>query len=262
MVKFEIEGVRAKITIDEPERRNPLTAATVSDLLRFTQEANAEPEVRCLVYTGAGDRAFSAGGDLAAGFFDDPLGLHRSRGAIADLFRAMWSGEKTTIARVNGHALAGGFGLAVACDVTVCVEHAQLGMPEVGVGLWPMMISVPLLRAASPKVVYELMATGRTITPHEALQLGLISRVVSRDDLDTTIADIVGSLSQRSPAATALGRTAFNALGGMDADSALDFLQNGLTAVTMTEDAREGLAAFAEKRVPGWASPSAEGEPG
>ena len=164
----------------------------------------------------------------------------------------MWNGDKTTIARVNGHALAGGFGLAVACDITVCVDDARLGTPEVGVGLWPMMISVPLLRAASPKVVYELMATGRVLSPQEALGLGLVTRVVSRADLDPTIDEIVNALLERSPSATALGRAAFNGLVGLDVDSALDFLQTGLTAVTLTDDAREGLAAFGEKRTPNW----------
>ena len=252
MVKFDIDGTRATITIDEPERRNPLSADTVESLQRFTQEANADPAVRCIVITGAGEQAFSAGGDLAAGFFDDPIGLHRTRGAIADLFRAMWNGDKSTIARVNGHALAGGFGLAVACDITICVADARLGMPEVGVGLWPMMISVPLLRAASPKSVYELMASGRLIHPEEALRLGLVSRVVSREELDAAVTETVDALSARSPAAIALGRTTFNALSGLDADSALDLLQNGLTAVTLTADAREGLTAFAEKRSPNW----------
>lgn len=252
MVKFDIDGPRATITIDDPERRNPLGGATVEGLLRYTEEANREPDVRCIIYTGAGDRAFSAGGDLTAGFFDDPIGLHRERGRIADLFRAMWSGEKTTLARVNGHALAGGFGLAVACDLTVCVDDARLGMPEVGVGLWPMMITVPLLKAASPKTVYELMATGRLITPEEALKLGLVTRVVSRDDLDSAISEIVSALAERSPAAIGMGRAAFHTLGGMDIDAALDLLQNGLTALTMSDDTREGLSAFAEKRPAKW----------
>lgn len=252
MVKFDLDGVRATITIDEPDRRNPLTGETVAELIRCTREANADPAVRVIVFTGAGDKAFSAGGDLAGGFFDDPIGLHRSRGAIAELFRTMWNGEKTTVARVNGHALAGGFGLAVACDITICVEDARLGTPEVGVGLWPMMITVPLLRAASPKAVYELMVTGRVISPAEAQALGFVTRVVSRAQLDQTIDDVVAEISKQSPAAIALGRAAFQAVLGVEASTALDMLQNGLTAVTMTDDAREGMAAFAEKRTPDW----------
>jgi len=252
MVKFDLEGARVTITIDEPERRNPLTAQTVADLSRFTDEANRLPEVRAIVYTGAGGQAFSAGGDLASGFFDDPIGQHRARGALAGLFQAMWTGEKVTIARVNGHALAGGFGLAVACDITVCVDDAKLGTPEVGVGLWPMMITVPLLRAAPAKLVYELMVTGRLITPAEAATMGLVSRVVARGELDRAIDEIVAGIAERSPSAIALGRAAFAAVQGLDPASALDLLQTGLTAATMTDDAREGLAAFGEKRSPAW----------
>ncbi|MGH8959484.1 MAG: enoyl-CoA hydratase/isomerase family protein [Acidimicrobiia bacterium] len=254
MVKIDLNGARATITIDDPERRNPFNAQTVEDLGRLTAEANSNPEVKVIVYTGAGDIAFSAGGDLSSGFFDDPIGLHRERGRLANLFRTMWEGEKPTVARVNGHALAGGFGLAVACDITICVDDARLGTPEIGVGLWPMMITVPLLRAVSPKALFELMATGRVLTPDEALRLGALSRVVRRSDLDAAVDEVVDALAQQSPATLALGRQAFAAVAGMSPRTALDFLQAGLTSVTLTEDASEGLRAFAEKRDPTWTS--------
>ena len=205
-----------------------------------------------IVYTGAGERAFSAGGDLSSGFVDDPVGLHRDRGVLADLFRAMWRGGKPTVARVNGHALAGGFGLAVACDITICVEDAKLGTPEIDVGLWPMMITVPLLRAMPAKAVLELMMTGRIITPDEALRLGAVSRVVSRADLDSVVDEMAAGLAAKSPAVMMLGRDAFDSVVGLDVDSALEHLQAGLTAVALTEDSREGVAAFIEKRAPRW----------
>ncbi len=254
MVKIDLDGARATITIDDPERRNPLSTATVDDLVRLTVEANSNPEVRVIVYTGAGAQAFSAGGDLSSGFFDDPIGLHRERGRLAELFQTMWEGEKPTVARVNGHALAGGFGLAVACDVTICVEDARLGTPEIGVGLWPMMITVPLLRAISPKALFELMATGRVLTPDEALRLGVVSRVVPRSDLDAAVEEVVAALARHSPATLALGRRAFGAVAGMSSLAALDFLQAGLTTLTLTDDAREGLGAFLEKRDPIWSA--------
>lgn len=252
MVRYEVVGPRATITIDQPEKRNPLSTVTMAGLLEHTLVAVGDPAVRVIVFTGAGDLAFSAGGDLGSGFVDDPLGLHRERGRLADLFRAMWRGGKPTVARVNGHALAGGFGLAVACDVTICVDDAKLGTPEIDVGLWPMMITVPLLRAMPAKAALELMMTGRTITPVEALSLGAVSKVVSRDDLDRTVDDIVERLASKSPAAMEIGRDTFFRVTGFDSDSALDVLQNGLTALAMTEDAREGVAAFIEKREPRW----------
>jgi enoyl-CoA hydratase/carnithine racemase len=252
MVRYETGGDRATITIDDPERRNPLSTATMAALVAHTRTAHADPSVKVIVYTGAGDRAFSAGGDLSSGFVSDPLGLHRDRGLLADLFRAMWRGGKPTVARVNGHALAGGFGLAVACDITVCVDDARLGTPEIDVGLWPMMITVPLIRAMPAKAVLELMMTGRVIGPEEALRLGAVSRVVPRADLDSVVDEIVEVLAAKSTAVMMLGRDAFDGVVGGSVDAALEYLQAGLTAVALTEDSREGVAAFIEKRPPRW----------
>ena len=224
----------------------------MADLLTRTLAAQADPTVRVIVYTGAGHGAFSAGGDLSSGFVSDPVGQHRDRGALADLFRAMWRGGKPTVARVNGHALAGGFGLAVACDITICVEDAKLGTPEIDVGLWPMMITVPLLRAMPTKVVLEMMMTGRIISPAEGLQFGAVSQVVARSDLDRVVDEVVDRLSSKSAAVMMLGRDAFNTVAAGEMDRALDLLQAGLTAVALTEDSREGIAAFIEKRAPRW----------
>lgn len=252
MVLYEVAGGRATITLDDPDRRNPMSVEAMSGLLDATRRASGDPQVRVLVYTGSGDRAFSAGGDLSGSFVDDPVGLHRARGALADLFRLMWRGGKPTVARVNGDALAGGFGLAVACDITICVEEARLGTPEVGVGLWPMMIGAVLSRAMPRKAVLEMMTTGRLLDPQEALRLGAISRVVARGDLDRVIDETVTALESSSASALLLGRDAFNGSGDLVFDTALDRLQTGLTAIAMSEDAGEGIAAFMEKRAPQW----------
>lgn len=254
MINYQVSNGRATITIDDPERRNPMSTDTMGRLLDATRRALADDDVRVLVYTGAGDKAFSAGGDLSAGFVDDPIGLHRSRGALADLFRHMSRGGKPTVARVNGHALAGGFGLAVACDVVVCVEDAKLGAPEINVGLWPMMISAVLLRSMPRKAVLELMMTGRTITAEEAQRLGAVSRVVTREELDAAVDEVVEALASKSPAVLELGRDSFNAVAELGFDAALDRLQAGLTAVSLTDDSKEGVTAFLEKRPPSWSN--------
>lgn len=251
-VTFEKVAARANITIDDPERRNPMSVTTMQGLIEATEAAVADPEVRVLVYTGAGERAFSAGGDLSGSFADDPIGLHRERGRLADLFRLMQRGGKPTVARVNGDALAGGFGLAVACDITVCVDDARLGVPEIGVGLWPMMISAVLVRAMPRKAVLEMMLTGRLISPEEGHRLGAVSQVVARPELDGTVDRVVETLAAGSPAITMLGRDSFSDIGDIGFDTALDRLQGGLTAVTSTEDAVEGVSAFVEKRQPRW----------
>jgi enoyl-CoA hydratase/carnithine racemase len=252
LVEYEAGEGRATITISDPERRNPISVATMEDLFEATGRGLDDPEVRVLVYTGAGD-VFSAGGDLSSAFVDEAVGLHRARGAFADLFRLMHRGGKPTVARVNGHALAGGFGLAVACDVTICVDDAKLGTPEVAVGLWPMMISALLIRLMPRKAVLELMLTGRVIDAVEAQRLGAVSRVVSRSELDMAVDETVEALRSKSAATLMIGRDAFNAMSDLDFDAALDRLQTGLTSIAMSEDAAEGIAAFLEKREPRWA---------
>ncbi|HSM44631.1 MAG TPA: enoyl-CoA hydratase-related protein [Acidimicrobiia bacterium] len=251
-VRYEVSDRRATITIDDPERRNPMSVETMAGLLESTEKAMDDSDVGVVVYTGAGDRAFCAGGDLSGSFVDDPIGLHRGRGDIAKLFRLMMRGGKPTVARVNGHALAGGFGLAVACDLTVCVDDAKLGTTEVKVGLWPMMISAVLARAMPRKAVLELMLTGRIIDPAEAQRLGAVSRVVSRDRLDAVVDEIVESLLGLSPTTLMMGKDSFYAMADADLDGALDRLQGGLTEIALTDDAKEGVEAFIEKRVPEW----------
>lgn len=251
-VRYETSGGRANITIDDPERMNPMSVETMRELLDCTGRAMDDPDVVVVVYTGAGEQAFCAGGDLSGSFVDDPIGLHDSRGDIARLFRLMIRGGKPTIARVNGHALAGGFGLAVACDITVCVEGAKLGTPEVRVGLWPMMISAVLARVMPRKAALEMMLTGRTITPQEAHRLGAVSRVVPREQLDETVDEIVASLLALSPSTLLLGKDSFYTMLDTDFDTALQRLQGGLTEIALTDDAREGVTAFLEKRDPEW----------
>jgi enoyl-CoA hydratase/carnithine racemase len=252
MVDYEASDGRATITINDPERRNPISVETMAALLDATHEAVADPAVHVIVYTGAGEEVFSAGGDLSGSFVDDAVGLHRSRGVLSDLFRLMWRGGKPTVARVNGHALAGGFGLAVACDITICVDDARLGTTEVKVGLWPMMITAVLARAMPRKALLEMMLTGRTIDAHEANRLGAVSRVVSRSELDGVVDETVLALRSASPATVLLGRDAFYGVMGLGLDAGLDRLQVGLTEIAMTEDAREGISAFLERRDPHW----------
>lgn len=252
MIRYEARDGRATITIDDVERRNPMSTTAMRDLTEATKRAASDGEVRVIVYTGAGDKAFSAGGDLSGGFVDDPMGRHGERGAFADLLRAMAGAGKPTVARVNGHALAGGFGLAVACDFTICVDDARLGVTEVKVGLWPMMISAVLVRAMPRKAVLDLMMTGRLIDPVEAQRLGAVSRVVSRNSLDDAVDEVVKGLLSASPASLLIGKDSFLGMADRDFDSALDRLQGGLTEIAMTQDAAEGVKAFIEKRSPDW----------
>jgi enoyl-CoA hydratase/carnithine racemase len=208
--------------------------------------------VRVVVVTGAGDRAFSAGGDLSGGFVDAPLARHGDRSALSDLIRAMRRCPRPIVARVNGHALGGGLGLVAACDLAIAADHALFGTPEIAVGLWPMMITAVLRPLTPRRPLLEMMLTGRRFGAEEAVELGIINRAVPSADLDRAVEETVAALASQSPAALALGKAAFYAVEDMDLDTALDHLHIGLTAVASTEDAQEGVKAFLEKRDPRW----------
>lgn len=252
VLRYECSRQRATLTIDDPERRNPMSLVTMAELARRIEEAAADPEIRVIVITGAGDKAFSAGGDLSGRFVDEPLADHDARGALADLFRAIRRCGKPVIARVNGHAIAGGFGLAAACDIVIAVDEATFGTPEIKVGLWPMMITAVLQRLIPQRAAFELMATGRRIDADEAMRLGVVSRVVPTAELDAAVDETINGLLAVSPAVLAIGKDAFYATEDLPLDAALDYLHTGLTAVAMTDDAAEGVAAFGEKRDPEW----------
>ena len=206
-----------------------------------------------MVLTGAGNQAFCAGADLegmaaGAGFTE----LHDGRGGLADLFRDLYALGKPTIARVRGYALAGGFGLALACDLVVAADDAVFGTPEVGLGLWPHMITVPLLRSMTPKRALELMLTGRRVDAAEADRIGFVTRVVPAAELDAAVDGLAAELAGRSPLTLRQGRDSFYAVWDQDVEASLRLLHPLLTVTASTEDAAEGIAAFTEKRAPEW----------
>jgi enoyl-CoA hydratase/carnithine racemase len=252
-VLSSVAGGVATLTINRPERRNALSWDVIRLLRSGVAQARENADVRVVVLTGAGDKAFCAGADLSgmaegAGFVD----LHEARGELAKLFEELWSLGKPTIARVRGYALAGGFGLALACDLVVAADDAQFGTPEIDVGLWPYMITVPLCRSMAPKKALELMLTGRRVSAAEADRLGFVTRVVPVAELDTAVAELAETLAAKSPSVMRLGRGSFYGVWDLAARDALALLHAQLTLTTMTDDAREGLAAFAEKRPPRW----------
>jgi enoyl-CoA hydratase/carnithine racemase len=252
VIEYLVDDGVATITINDPARRNPLSNELIGELKNAVVRAGDEDGVAVVVITGAGDRAFSAGGDLAAGFVDSPLPGHGARGELADLFRAMAALPKPVVGRVNGAALGGGFGVAAACDITVVVDDAKMGTPEIGLGLWPMMISAVLFPLVPRKTLMWMMMTGAVITGEKAAELGIATMSVPADGLDDAVGTIVAKLKQAPSGAMALGKRLFYATASMDPDTALDTLHIGLTAVSFTDDASEGVSAFLERRTPEW----------
>ncbi|HEY1636671.1 MAG TPA: enoyl-CoA hydratase-related protein [Acidimicrobiales bacterium] len=248
----QADGV-ARVTINRPERRNAISWGVISGLRAALARAKDDPEVRVLVLSGAGDKAFCAGADLGGMADGDGfLALHEGRGELPRLFDDLWQLGKPTIARVRGYALAGGFGLALACDFVVAADDAVFGTPEVDVGLWPYMITVPLVRSMAPKKALELMLTGRRVGAEEADRLGFVTSVVPVEALDGAVDELAGKLAAKPPSVVKLGRDSFYATWDLAAAEALRYLHPMLTITTMTDDAREGIAAFAEKRPPRW----------
>jgi enoyl-CoA hydratase/carnithine racemase len=252
-VLYETAAGVARVTINRPERRNAMSYGVMQGLRDAFARARDDDAVRVVVLTGAGDKAFCAGADLGGGgIADNAASAHDGRGLLADLFRDMWRLGRPIVARVHGYALAGGFGLACACDLIVASDDSVFGTPEINVGLWPYMITVPLLRSMPPKTVLDLMMTGRRVAAEEGLRIGFVQRVVPVAELDATVDALAAELASKSPIVMRWGRDSFYRALEMDADAALSYLQGMLTVTSQTEDAAEGVAAFAEKRAPQW----------
>ncbi|MGO9341788.1 MAG: enoyl-CoA hydratase/isomerase family protein [Acidimicrobiales bacterium] len=273
----DTRGGVTRLTINRPERRNAMSWEVIRALRQAVGAVHDDPAVRVVILTGAGDEAFCSGADLGsmghgtATGGPEPetstaerstpqeaptpssfLAQHRARGELAGLFEQLWGLGKPTIARVQGWAMAGGFGLALACDMVVCSERARFGAPEVNVGLWPFMITVPLVRSMPPKKALELMLTGRVVGASEADRIGFVTRVVPHDELDSAVDELAAVLVAKSPASVRLGRDSFYSAWDMATGDALAHLHAMLTLTNLTEDAAEGISAFLEKRPPRW----------
>jgi enoyl-CoA hydratase len=251
-VVTSLDGAIASITINRPDRRNAINPEVTRGLAEGLAAAEASSETRVVVLTGAGDRAFCAGGDLGGMTAEGNVAQHLQRAEVGELFTQMRASRLPVVARVNGHALAGGFGLMLACDLVVAVADAELGTPEINIGLWPFMISAVIQRDLPRKVALELMLTGRRMTAEEGARWGFVNRVVERDGLDGAIREVTEVLASKSPLIAALGKRSFYRAEDMAFDESLDYLAGMLTVCLESEDAVEGVTAFIEKRAPEW----------
>ena len=247
-ILVEEQGPVARLTLNRPDKRNPIGPATCGELVHAFAKLKANPSLRVAVLTGAGT-VFSAGGDLAA--MQAPPG-GPPPATLVELLVAMHEVGKPIIAMVNGPALAGGLGLMVACDLVVAADTATFGTTEIAVGLWPMMITAEITRSVGRKKTLEMMLTGRKLDAAEALACGLVNKVVPPADLEHATKALAFELADRSPAAMALGLHAFYRSQDMEFEPQLRYLQAELGRVLALEDAAEGIAAFLGKRKPVW----------
>lgn len=253
-VLYEVRGPSVRLTINRPDRRNTLDQQVVEGLLAGLKRAAGEASVRCMVLTGAGDRAFCAGGDLTSTVSPDEgrVQQHHGRGRIGDLMVAMAKHPLPIVARVNGAALAGGFGLMLSCDLAVAADDVEVGTPEIDLGLWPFMISAVIARNVPRKIAVEMMLTGRRVPAAEAARWGMVNRVVPRAELDDSVDRLVDELTSKSPVAMRLGKESFYRAQDMRLEEALAYLNAMLSVDLQTEDVVEGVSAFLQKRKPDW----------
>jgi enoyl-CoA hydratase/carnithine racemase len=249
------------ITLAYPERRNAIGPRMSNELLWALEDARAADEVRAIVLTGEG-KAFCSGGDFAempphagAGA-PTPAGATESKlphkGDYADLLLTLANSDKPVVAKVNGHAMGGGLGLVAASTFAVASAEAKLGTPEIDVGLFPMMIMAVLARHVPRRRLLEMMLFGEKLGADEAVRLGLVNRAVPPAELDASVKHVTDSIASKSPITVRLGLRAFAAQDDLDLEAALPLLRARLAECLSTDDAREGLMAFLEKRPPRW----------
>jgi enoyl-CoA hydratase/carnithine racemase len=252
-VLYEVADGVATVTLNDPEKRNMLSGSMLSEVVAAMEMARDSENVRAVVFTGAGEKVFCAGADLG-GFAADAtlVQKHFASDLFLEFFRLMPRLGKPSLCAANGHVLAGGLGLALSCDLVIAKEGATFGTPEINVGAFPYMIMALIYRNVPRKKVNEMMLLGDRLSATDAVAFGLANKVVPAAEFDAAVADWAGRLASKSPLLMKLGHDAMSRQGDMAIDDALEFLRSQLSLTFTTEDLREGVTAFFEKREPKW----------
>jgi enoyl-CoA hydratase/carnithine racemase len=254
LVRYEVDarGV-ATIMLDDPKTRNALSDELVDELIGRLEQARADDSVRVVVLTSADERVFSSGGNLKAFADDSPTnekyaGLDR----FPRLFRLLGQLGRPSICAAGGDVLAGAFGVALACDLIVARQGVRFGCPEINVGVFPFMISALIYRSVPRAKANELMMTGQLISAEEAERLHVVNAVVPADQFAAEVDRWAGLVASRSPLLMRMGKDALDATRDLPLDAALGYLRGQLALAFATEDLKEGVAAFRERRAPRW----------
>ena len=248
--RYTHRGHAAWITLDSPATRNALSDALISELAAHLHTATNDPAVRAIVLTGNGP-AFCAGADLK----------NRGGGAVAGggqnpfvaVLQQIWDGPKPVIAAVNGHAFGGGVGLIAAADIAIAVDSAQLSFSEVRIGVIPAMISVVVLPKLGMHQTMRLFLTGARFGAAQALEYGLLHQVVAATDLGTAVQAEVDAIALGGPIAVAEAKRLVRTVARLPMDDAFAYAERKIAALFASDEAAEGMAAFAQKRKPRWA---------
>ena len=253
LVLYELIDGIAVLTLNNPRKRNALSSALLVALKSHLERIKDDPAVRVVVLRSEGP-VFSSGHDL-----DEMVGGDQETytGIFADCTEVMESIRllpKPVIAQVQGLATAAGCQLVATCDLAVASETASFATPGVQIGLFCTTPGVAVSRAVMPKKAMEMLLTGTPIPAQEALEFGLVNRVVPQEELEKSVMDLARRISSASSQTLAIGKPAFYQQLDMDRPAAYDFAQRVMVENLMAEDAREGITAFLEKREPKWAN--------
>jgi methylglutaconyl-CoA hydratase len=239
------------LTLDRPDRRNALDAELIAALRRALSDAAHDDAVRTIVVRGAGPD-FCAGADLSAmekiARDADPVRNLRDAEALGELFVAMRRHPRPIIAAVHGHALAGGAGLATACDMVLARDDAVFGYPEVHLGFVPAMVMALLRRAVGEKVAFELVARGARISADEAAALRLVNAVIPSDEWDGSVLELARELADESSGAVLLIKRLLYGMDGLSFEEAIARGAEINALARLTPDTREGLRRFLDRK--------------
>ena len=252
LVQLEVAGGVGTITLDSPPNRNALSRQLVADLDRCLTAALADPAARVIVLTGAGP-AFCSGADLKERRGPESAAPTGRPGGVVPVLRAMWDAPKPIVGRINGPARAGGVGLVAACDIAVAAESATFAVNEVRIGVIPGVISVVLIPRIGATRAMELFLTGETFDARAAVSYGLVNAVAASDRLDETVGRLVASLLKGAPGALGAAKRLVRDVPKLTMEAAFAEMAERSARFFASEEAREGMAAFAEKRPPRWA---------
>jgi methylglutaconyl-CoA hydratase len=252
-LKLEAAGDVVTITLNRPDKRNAISPEMIEELQGALGEVETS-DARVLILTGAG-KAFCSGMDLESLKTiarQSPTDNVEDSRRMARMFRRLWSFPKTTIAAVNGAALAGGCGIATLCDFTLAVPEAKFGYTEVRIGFIPAIVSVFLTRQIGEKQARDLLLTGRIIEAAEAYRMGLVSRIAAAEQLISAANSLAATLVANSPTSLAKTKNLLYdmAVADLDRDLELAIVENA--QIRSTADFQEGLSSFLEKRAPKW----------
>lgn len=247
------EGVVTTLRLNRPEQRNALNSETIETLINALETYGGAAQVRVIRLTAAGDKAFCAGADLRQ--VDALQSVEEVRqyfGGMARLMAAMHRCPKPIVAAVFGYTLAGGMGLAAGADLVVAAEDTVFGLPEIQIGLFPMVVMAPIMRHLGQRRTLELAWTGDRIDAKTAERWGFVNRVYPTPNLQRDSVKFCEELSEKSAFIASLGKQAARTAEDLPYEDALRYLQEMVSLVALSDDSREGIRAFWEKRRPRW----------